>query len=149
MQIAWGDWPSFGVATIAAKELLPIVVAVATSGLQWRGHVVNCHCDNQAVVASLRGGYCKKLVMACLLICLFFLEARYQLTVTAQHVAGVDNRAADAISRDRLDLFFDLCPQVHRKAAVVSRDLVERLVLDTQWTSETWRSWLATLSRHQ
>ena len=78
--------------------------------------------------------------MAYLLRCLFFLEARYQLTVTAQHVAGVDNRAADAISRDKLDLFFDLCPQVHHKAAVVSRELVERLVLDTQWTSENWRS---------
>ena len=102
-----GDGPSFGVAKIAAKEWLPIVVAVATWGPQWRGHVVNCHCDNQAVVASLRGGYCKELVMAYLLRCLFFLEARYQLTVTAQHVAGVNNRAADAISRDRLDLFFD------------------------------------------
>ena len=106
---------------------------------------VNCHCDNQAVVASLRG-YCKELVIACLLRSLFFLEARYQLTVTAQYVAGVDNGAADAISRDWLDLCFN---QVHHKAAVVSSELVERLVLDTQGTSETWRSWLATLSRLQ
>ena len=95
-----------------------------TWGPQWRGHVVDCHCDNQAVVASLRGGYCKELVIAYLLRFLFFVEARYQLTVTAQHVAGVDNGAADAISRDRLDLFFDLCPQVHHKAAVVRRELV-------------------------
>ena len=149
LQIARGDWPSFGVATIAAKELLPIVMVVATWGPQLRGHVVNCHCDNEAVVASLRGGYCKELVMAYLLRCLFFLVARYQLTVTAQDVAEVDNRAADAISRDRLGLFFDLCRQVHHKAAVVSRELVERQALDTQWTSETWRSWLATLLWHQ
>ena len=83
LQIAWGNSPSFGVATIAAKELLPIVVAVAAWGPQWRGRVVNCHCDNQAMVASLRGGYCKELVMAYLLRCLFFLEVMYQLTVTA------------------------------------------------------------------
>ena len=46
VEIAWGDWPSFGVTTIAAKELLPIVEAVASWSPQWRGHVVNCHCDN-------------------------------------------------------------------------------------------------------
>ena len=75
LQIAWGNRPSFGVATIAAQELLPIVVAIATWGPQWRGHVVNCHCDNQTMVASLRGGCCKELVTAYFLRCLFFLEA--------------------------------------------------------------------------
>ena len=83
LQVAWVECPSFGVATIAAKKLLPIVMVVATWGPQWSGHAVNCHCNNEAVVASFRGDYCKELVMAYLLTCLFFLEARYQLTVTA------------------------------------------------------------------
>ena len=36
---------------------------------------------------------------------LFFLEARFDILLTATHVAGVDNKAADAISRKNLDMF--------------------------------------------
>ena len=41
------------------------------------------------------------------------------------------------ISTNRLDVFFCLCPKALHKFAVVSKELVERLVLDIQWTSET------------
>ena len=61
LQVAWSEWPSFGSANISAKELLPIVVAAATWGHHCRGRVVVCHCDNQAVVAVLRGGYCREM----------------------------------------------------------------------------------------
>ena len=52
LQIAWTEWPGFETENIAAKELFPIVVAAATWGSSWRGQVVCCHCDNQAVVAE-------------------------------------------------------------------------------------------------
>ena len=55
----------------------------------------------------------------------------------AQDVAGVNNKSAGAISRNRLDVFFCLCPKALHKFAVVRKELVERLVLDTQWTSKT------------
>ena len=51
-QVEWKDWPGFQDATILAKEL---VVAAAVWGPQWRGSVVLCHCDNQAVVSVVRG----------------------------------------------------------------------------------------------
>ena len=102
--------PVFGSANISAKELLPIVVAAATWGYHWRGQVVVCHCDNQAVVAALRGGYCREMDMAFLLRCLFFLEARYDLVLQARFIPGVENSLADAISRNRLDVLFDLYP---------------------------------------
>ena len=38
---------------ISAKELLPIVLASAVWDHLWSGAVVQCHCDNQAVVAVL------------------------------------------------------------------------------------------------
>ena len=66
------EWPGFETENIAAKELFPIVVAAATWGSSWRGQVVCCHCDNQAVVAALNGGYCREKLMAHLLQCLFF-----------------------------------------------------------------------------
>ena len=57
----WGgvDRPCLAASSIAAKELLPIVLAVAIWGPSWKGLSVLCHCDNQAVVAVLKGGYCK------------------------------------------------------------------------------------------
>ena len=44
-QIPWGEWPGFASASIAAKELLPIIVATAIWGPWWKGSVVMCHCD--------------------------------------------------------------------------------------------------------
>ena len=105
-QVQWSDWPGFSVAAIAAKELLPIVVAVAVWGRFWCGKAVRCHCDNQSVVAAIRGGHCRDPAMAHMLRCLFFLEASFNLSLSAVHVAGVNNGAADSISRNRLDNFF-------------------------------------------
>ena len=49
--------------------------------------------------------------MAHMLRCLFFIEVYFDLTLTATHIPGVENRAADAISRNNLDEFFSLNPQ--------------------------------------
>ena len=55
LQVAWNDWPAFSSSSIAAKELLPIIVAAAIWGPAWEGSTVLCHCDNQSVVAAIRG----------------------------------------------------------------------------------------------
>ena len=109
-QVRWEDWPAFGKASIAAKELLPIIVAVAIWGQQWVGSSVLCHCDNAGVVAAVKGGYCKDPTLAHMLRCLFFLEARFDVLLSAKHVPGVENGAADSISRNNLPLFFNLLP---------------------------------------
>ena len=59
-----------------------------------------CHCDK-----ALRGGYCREKMMAHLLRCLFFLEEQHDLTLTAEYIRESDNGAADAISRNQLDVF--------------------------------------------
>ena len=144
-QVAREDCREFCSASIAAKELLPILVAAALWGVCWEGCVVLCHCDNRAVVDVLRGGYSKDPAMAQMLRCLFYLEAKYNLTLTACHVAGADNGPADAISRNKLDTFFHLVPQASREACRVPAVLVERLVT-SQWKFEDWTSWLSSLS---
>ena len=53
-QVQWSGWPGFAGASIAAKELLPIIVATAIWGPSWRGATVLCHCDNEAVVAAVK-----------------------------------------------------------------------------------------------
>ena len=75
-------------------------------GPQWEGSSVLCHCDNEGVVAVVRGGYCKDPLLAYMLRCLFFLEAKFDITLSATHVPGTENRTADSISRNNLSLFF-------------------------------------------
>ena len=76
--------------------------------------------------------------MAQVLRSLFFLEARFEILL-----------AADAISRNKLDVFFNLVPQASQAASSVPQDLVARLVDHKHWTCSTWKDWLETLFRSQ
>ena len=158
-QVAWCEWPGFSTASIAANELLPIIVATAIWDSDWAGLTVLFHCDNQSVVkggyqvAAVKGGYCRDPSMAHMLRCLFFLEAKFDITLTASHVAGVENGAADAISRNKMDAFFALLPQAQQMACQVPKGLVGRLVGrlvgQQNWTSDIQKGWLETLLIHQ
>ena len=145
-QIAWSDWPTFVGAVIAAKELLPIIVAVAVWGWGWRGQTVKCHCDNQAVVDAIKGGYCRDPAMAHMLRCLFYLEARHEIRLIAVHVPGVQNGAADAISRNKLKTFFSLVPQAQPEPQQYPQALVEGLVVQRLWSYNDWMTWLDSMS---
>ena len=109
-QVQWCEWPGFAEASIAAKELLPIKTVTMVWGPRWVGTSVLCHCHNTAAVAAVRGGYCKDLTLAHMLRCLFFVEARCDLSLTAAHIPGKENRVADDISRNNLASFFCSCP---------------------------------------
>jgi len=63
-QFAWDSAQEFTSAPIAAKELLPILVATAVWGKEWSGKTVKFRCDNQAVVSILQSGACKEPNMA-------------------------------------------------------------------------------------
>lgn len=143
-QLEWTTYPSFANASIAVKELLPIIVATAIWGHLWRGKVVLCHCDNQAVVSTIQGGYCRDPSMAQMLRCLFFLEAKFDITLSSAHVPGVLNSCADSLLRNRLSSFFNLVPQAQTNPSTVPEDLVNRLSVSERWTSDIWNRWLKT-----
>ena len=103
--ITGGSSPEFEKAPIAAKKLLPIVLAAALWGKEWGGLTVLCNCDSKAVVASIRTGKAKETYMAHLLRCLFFIEAKLCCTITSSHVPGKLNELADALSRSQLSCF--------------------------------------------
>ena len=142
-QIEWARFPEFMNTAIAAKELLPVVVAVVVWGWKWTGRVVLCRCDNQAVVSVIRGGYCKDPAMAHMLRCLFFAEAMFSVRLVARHIPGRDNIAADSVSRNNLDRLFLSRPQAERNPVQVPEGVVKQLVSQQQWTSHTWKNWLA------
>ena len=145
LQVAWADCRWYEATPIAAKELLPIVLSVVVWDTQWLGQRVLFHCDNEAVVAALKGDYSRDSDMAHLLRCLFFLEARHELAITAVHVPGVENGAADSDSRNNLKRFFSLNLQAACHPTPVSSRLVDHLTRRDPWTAVDWRNWLELL----
>ena len=76
---------------IAPKELLPILFAGAIWGRHWSGRLVNCRCDNMAVVSVVNSGYYRDTTMMHMLRCLFFMSSHFNVTVQASHIPGVAN----------------------------------------------------------
>ena len=107
----------------------------------WSSKTVLCHCDNLAVVSAKWGGYCKDPSMAQMLRCLF-LEAKFDLILSAAHVPGVGNRPADSLSRNKQNAFFDLPPQAQASPSPVPKELVNRLALRENWITNIWSKWL-------
>ena len=137
-QLQWSpEWQSLH---ISAKELLPVVVSAAIWGEQWEGQSVRFLSDNQATVSVLVGRTARDAHMCHLLRCLVFLEAKYEFGYRAEHIPGRDNKAADALSRDNLSVFFSLHPQAPTTHTVLPPSLVELLLDPTiTWTSPRWR----------
>ena len=87
------------------KELLPIVIGVAVWGYQWRGQTVTCRCDNAAVVAIVKSGRSKMERVMHLMRSLFFFTVRWNVVLACTCIPGVDDGAADALSRNNVPLF--------------------------------------------
>ena len=123
---------------IAAKELLPLVVAVAIWGPYCRASRVTFYSDNAAVVQALESRSAKDPALA---RCLFFYLAHFEIAYRAFHIAGKSNRAADALSRDRMPDIFSIFPQAPQFPSGIPQPLLDML-LDTSlsWTSKLWRA---------
>ena len=100
----WGsDWlqlqwpPAIQPYQIAIKELIPITLACALWGSNWKGTRIKVNCDNEAVVAVLNSGYSWDPFLMDLLRCIFFFNARFNFRLSAQHIPGHLNVLADAI----------------------------------------------------
>ena len=70
---------------------------------------------------------------------LALLLARFEVSLCAEHIAGPQNGAADALSRNNAPLFFSLFPQAPRYPTVIP-DWVSAVLLDVEgsWTSKAW-----------
>ena len=93
-QLAWPAHCSS--SNIAAKELVPVVIAAALWGSHWAGHRVLFQSDNQSVVAAVNSGSSRDHTLAHLVWCLFFFSASWHFTLLA--IPGVQNYAANALS---------------------------------------------------
>ena len=129
---------------ITIKELLPIILGVALWGKQWAGKTVRCWCDNAAAVAAVNSGSSKNERMMQLLRSAFFFTAAYGITLVAVHIPGVENREADALSRNDHLSFLAQNPGACRGPEFIPQGLLEVLVRQRpDWTSPNWARLLA------
>ena len=134
------SWASFH---ITVKELLPIVLAVALWGAEWKGMSICCQCDNAAVIAILRSGSYKNKLAMHLVRSLFFLAAKRGVVLAGVHIPGKENGPADALSRNKPDVFLTQIPFAQQEQSAIPPELVRLLVTDRpDWTSRNWtRCW--------
>ena len=118
---------------IAAKEMAPVVIALAIGGGQWKSSTVLARSDNMAVVCALSSGTAQNPLLMHLLR---VFSAHFQISIVVRHVAGVENTAADALSRNNPDIFLSCTPQAASKASQVPSPLLDMLLHNQpDWTS--------------
>ena len=115
---------------------------ICNVGKFWAGQVVNCRCDNDAVVAVLTSRSSKDPDLIYLLRCLTFSEARLSFRIVASHIAGKHNVLADALSRNNLPLFLQAsAPEALSGECVPPQSLVDMLISKKpDWTFPSWSS---------
>ena len=98
--------------------------------------MVRCLCDNTAVGAIVNSGASKCDKAMHLMRSAFFFVARHEVTVWAEHIPGVENQSADALSRNNLQSFLLQNPGAQSRPSVLPLELIQELVLRCpDWTS--------------
>ncbi len=137
------DWEGEG---ISVKEMLPVVLACALWGSQWTQRCVLVKTDNESVVHIVRSRTCKEPRTLHLLRCLQFFLAAFQIHLRIEHVAGVSNITADALSRNLLQVFQGQRPTAERNCTPISATAVRMLISgQPDWLSPDWRAMLLSI----
>ena len=113
--------------SIVYKELFPVVVAAHLWGHQWCCKHVLFHSDNDAVVHILNSRTSKVSCLMRLLHSLLFAAACHCFSFSAQHIPGVTNQIADAISHFRWQECRRLAPHAQLHPAPIPPNLLTEL----------------------
>ena len=96
-----------------AKELVHlIIISCMVWGPLLKQRSTEFHCDNQGVVAVINKGSSKDAVVMHLLRCLRFFTAVFDIHITATHIAGKLNNAADMLSKNQAAKFLTAHPHM-------------------------------------
>ena len=104
-QLKWSNLPWSGqlqTCSIAAKGLVPVVIAVALYGSQWSGRIVTFRVDNTAVVEVFNGTSCRVSYFMHLVYLLVCLASYHNFWFTASHTECKQNTLADTLSRNNI-----------------------------------------------
>ena len=93
------DWPQAAQFHINEKEVIAVVIAAFRWAHFWRNKRIIIYSDSAVTVAALNKGTCRNdAIMKCLRN-LFWLSATFNFHLTARHLRGIFNVAADSASR--------------------------------------------------
>ena len=149
-----GKWLSFPwpdplqELSIAHKELIPLVIAGFVWGKFWAGKVVQFMSHNQAVIMVLTKLFCHDTCLMGYLRCIVFCATRYNFWFTEQHTPGRFNVLADAISRNKVDLFLSQAPpSMERLPEAIPSEISQLLCLqEPNWLCPIWRTLFSTIT---
>ena len=141
LQCQWaGSWLEENIAT---KELLPVVLACTVWGPLWQHQQVLVQTDNMAVVHIIKSQTSRDQLIMHLMRCLHFICARYNIQLQAIHLAGSANTAADALSRNLMQVFRRTVPTASPLPTPIPATLWQLLVTwRPDWRSPDWRQLL-------
>jgi len=123
-----GSWaPSQQPQSIAYKELFPIVLAAHVWGHFWVKKYV-LFCSNNAVVHILNTRTSRVPCLMQLLHSLLFSAAHHSFSFLSQHVPGVNNQLADALSCFNWQEFRHLPPDAQPLPTLVPLELLADLI---------------------
>ena len=123
-----GSWVSCQTShSIAYKELFPVVIAAHVWGPHFARHHVLFRTNNEAVVYILNSRTSRIPVLMCLLHHLLTSAARFNFSFASQHVPGVHNCIADALSHFHWQKFWRLAPQAQLLPVSILPQLLEEL----------------------
>ncbi len=143
-QVAWDNQAH--AFSIAAKELVPIILACAAWGKVSYACQVRCRCDNQVVVSALRSRSSKDQGVMHLLRCLVFVEAQVGCHLLGEYIETYNNDLADDLSCNNLVSFLSKVPSADNHPTHLSpQQLYLLLNPQADWVSEQWRSRFSTI----
>ena len=97
------------------------------------------HSNNTAAVACINPGMSRNPYAMQLRRCLSYLAATEQFAVWATHISGVNNEAADALSRNNLPFFPFCCPQAQQQEPQIPPTNMDTLLLkEPDWMARSW-----------
>ena len=105
--------------SIAWKELYAVAIATNTWGTLWQRRKIVIHCDNQTVVSVWEKGTCKSSEIMALVRMLYFCAAHNNFNVCVQHIPGVRNDIADALSRFQHHRFRRIAPNANPQPDII------------------------------
>ena len=127
---------------IMVKELVPILISCAVWGPLLSHRLVLFKCDNAGVVAAVKKGSAREPLVMHLLHTLWFFVAHFDISI---NIAGVHNGVADTLSRDNIQQFFLLHPQVDLLPTPIPEELIVIISVSTpDWTSATFSKLFST-----
>lgn len=115
---------------INALEMLTVVVCLKLWGTKLRGKRIIIKCDNQVTVTVINTGRSRNQFLQSCLREICFVAAINEFELRAVHIAGVDNRLADMLSRWHLHsnyakTFFEETKYIHLEEFEVTNELFQ------------------------